>query len=161
MFSWFMRYVRRHRNRYVFYYWDGSRNRSADPLEIERGLVVTLGETWRSQLEDLAKPVHPDLIGEEAGIIRKQKEELRSKVLYAIDTAFDVQSYKDGQGMTEIERFGLLTGFNLFCRDLVVLARPFMKRQSRASPGTGNRPTVSGAASSSPGNTSPASDTSN
>jgi hypothetical protein len=153
MFSWFKRFVRGHRNRYVFHYWDGSRYRSSDPLEIERGLVLVLGENWRQKLEDNAKPVHPELVGEEADKIRKDKEELRSRILYAIDTSFDVKSYKDGVGMTEIERFGLLTGFNRFCIDLVVMSRPFRKQQSRASPGSGDRPIASGAASTSPDNT--------
>lgn len=145
MFSWFMRFIKGHRQRFIFRYWDGTRKRSADPLEIERGLVSLLGDGWREKLEELAKPLPPELIGEEAEQMKKEKEELRSKVLYAIDSAFDVSSYKDGKGLTEVERFGTLAAFNRFCIDLVVLARPFVKQQSRASPGSGTQPTASGA----------------
>lgn len=138
------------RRHLIFHYYDGKRKRSADPVTIERALIAVLGNAWRGELESLSAPLPEGVIGLQAQEFEDKKEKTMSKVLYAIDSAFDVQAYKDGVGLTEIERLGLLTQFNLFARDLVELARPFVRRQSRASPGSEPQPTTSGVESTSP-----------
>ncbi len=146
----FLRRLFKRDDPFVFDYHDGSRWRSADPIEVERAMIAVLGDDWRSRVESMGTPINPDAIGEIADKMKADKEKLRSQVLYAIDTAFNVKPYRDGEGMTELKRLSLLVGFNLYCRDLIELARPFVSQQSRASPSTDPPPVVSGSDFTSP-----------
>lgn len=137
MFGWILRRFRSKRVarlRAVFHYLDDKRERSADPLEIERAIVLLMGEDWRDKLASLSKPITPGVIGEDASNMREDREKLRSQFLYAIDTAFDVQGYRDGVGMTESERLGLLAGYNKYLLNLIVEARNFRNARPRESP---------------------------
>lgn len=132
-------------DRRVFRYRDGSRRRSADPVEVERVLTEMLGEDWRSKRIDLSAPTPDGLIGAQVDDWRKKRETLRGEILAAIDAAFDVRPYKDDggkfkpSGLTVSERIGLLDGYWQFTIDLARLARPFVRQPSRASPTTESR----------------------
>lgn len=153
MFGWLFG---RKANRYVFRYRDGTKTRSADPVEVERVLIEHLGEYWRKEVVKLSEPVPVGVVGMDAVEARKVKNDLRVKILTAVNEAFGVKPFKDDAGMTEVERLGLLNGYMLFCIDLVRAASPFAKPRSRASPSPENPPPSSTPASSSPGSPSPA-----
>ena len=140
----------------VFHYNDGRRVRSADPIEIDRIFIAALGEDWRSQVERLAKPLPLELVGEEATAARAERMAQEEKILKAINAAFDVQPYRDGRGLSVTRRYALLAGYNAFCRDIIELARPFVRRQSRASPGPAAPAPANGPGSISPATLSPA-----
>lgn len=154
---------------YIFKYNDGTMIRSADPIAIEQSLVDSLGEDWRDKVISLRTPKEAPTgaIGDIATNIDANREKLRKDVLAAIDKAFDVHPYvgvgwpdADGNptevahGLLEPMRLGLLTGYNLFCADLIRAARPFSSAPSRASPSSDNPTTLSGVVSSSPGKSS-------
>jgi hypothetical protein len=145
MFGWL--FGRDKNTRFIFHFMDGNRKRSVDPITVERTMIAVLGSSWRGELENLGKPIPFGIVGEALEKASDDKEKMLSKVLYAIDAAFDVKSFKDGEGLTELERLGLLTGFNNYCRDLVERARPFVKQPSRASPGPEPSPTPNGVGS--------------
>lgn len=155
--------------RYIFKYHDGTRVRSADPIAIEQTLIDALGEDWRQKVISLRAPKQAPVgaIGDIATDIEANREKLRKDVLDTIDKAFDVHPYvgigwtdADGQlcevahGLPEPRRFGLLTGYMLFCVDLITASRPFSSAPSRASPQSTPPTTPSGVASSSPGKSS-------
>lgn len=148
MFAWL--FGRGRESRFVFRYRDGKKNRSADPVEVERILEAHLGASWRGDLGKLTQPLPLGLIGVEAAEARKKKDEYRVRVMEAVNKAFDVRPYRDGEGLTEVERLSLLNGFILFCIDLVRAARPFASAPSRASPSPESPTPSSGPESSSP-----------
>lgn len=159
MFGWFTRLFRRDpdRARRVFRYKDGTRKRSADPVAVERALIDRLGPDWWSAVVKLDDPPPLGVVGVAGDEYWATRQADREKVLAAVDAAFGVTAYADNAGttgtptgLTEIERLGLLTGYVLFCSDLVAAARPFVTPQPRASPSGGNPPPSNGAASSSP-----------
>ena len=143
-------------NPLIFHYRDGFRRRSADPVAVERTLIGALGEDWRTRVESLRLPFPEGLVGEEALKVREDRLKAEGEILAAIDAAFDVLPFADGGGLTVVERFALLEGFNRYCVLLIELGRPFARRQSRASPGPVNSPPPSGPVSSSPATSSPA-----
>lgn len=156
---------------YIFKYNDGTMIRSADPIAIEQSLIDSLGEDWRDKVISLRAPKQQTqvvgAIGDIATNMDANREQLRKDVLAAIDRAFDVHPYvgvgwpdMEGQptetahGLLEPMRLGLLTGYNLFCADLIRAARPFSSAPSRASPSSDNPTPPNGVASSSPGKSS-------
>ena len=150
MFSWLRRLVKSKTNPLIFHYHDGTRVRSVDPVEVERTLVLRLGESWRSKLEGLRNPIPLGIVGEQLEQVRSGRLATETTVLAAIDEAFDVHGFRDGEGLSIPMRHALLAGFNRFCIDLIELARPFVKQQSRASPTHENSQPVSGPVSTSP-----------
>lgn len=149
MFGWIVRWFRRDpdRSRLLFAYRDGTRVRWADPVLVERTLIDRLGDDWWQVVADLSKPLPLGTVGEQADAERARKRDDRRRVLEAVDAAFDVHAFRDSDrtGLTETERLGLMTGYVLFCNDLVRLARPFVIAQSRASPSPAAPPPPSGA----------------
>lgn len=151
-------------DRFIFHYHDGTNLRTADPVAIEQSLVDSLGEDWRERVDSLSKPPEKPVgaIGDIASDINTKREELRKDVLAAIDRAFNVHAYvgigwpdEEGyptttaHGLSDSMRFGLLTGFRLFCIDLIRASRPFSNAQSRASPSSPTQATPNGADSTS------------
>ncbi len=125
-------------SRLVFPYKDETGKRAADPVVVERTLTTILGEDWRDIVRHLNDRPPPGIVGEIADNHKAAQEASRAKVLDAINAAFDVRTF-DGRvnppiGLTDGERFGLLTAFILFIYDMVDKARPFIGTQSRASP---------------------------
>lgn len=148
MFGFLWRLFKRH-DPFVFRFHDGERRRAVDPIVVEQVLTEKLGSDWLSKIDEVTKPMPDGLIGEEVIQWQAQRKELQDKILDAIDAAFEVKPFKDGKGLTVAKRCGILAGFNRFCMDLVTLARPFAKPQSRDSPGPDNPPTASGLVSTS------------
>lgn len=118
----------------VFHFRDGTRKRSVDPVAVERTLVAMLGDEWYREVGKLSDASPVGMMGVQEEEFRQRQEKRRADVLAAIDAAFGVHAYRDGAGMTEAKRFALLDGFVRFCLDLMALAGPFAKPQSRASP---------------------------
>ncbi len=142
--------------RCIFRYRDGTRIRRVDPVAVEGVFIKELGEDWRDKIRKMAKPSSLGLVGTQEIEAKENREKLRTEILAAVDKAFGVQPFTDHggakkpEGLTEIERLGLLEGFLYFCADLLELARPFGSAQSRASPSPEPPPSVSGAGSTSP-----------
>jgi len=136
MFGWVGRLIRNRSlsDRFIFRYHDGSRKRSADPVEVERVLIRHLGDDWRDKLASLDKKVPFGVIGDELERAKKERDELRRKIVAATDEAFDLKPFKDDVGLVEPMRLGILIGYCRFCIDLVELARPFPKPSSPTSP---------------------------
>lgn len=163
MFGWLTRLFRTPPpDRRIFRYKDGTRKRSADPTEIEVRMADALGEDWRTRVRDYAKPAPVGLDGVQQDEFRQRKVAERKEILAAIDAAFEVEPYtdpKDGgrpRGLTAAERFGLLEGYEGFCLDLMVLARPFLRPWPTGSPPDPEPPPPpSGAESSCPDTGSP------
>lgn len=130
---------------YVFPYHDGTHNRSADIVVIEQSLRDSLGEDWRDTVSKLNAPVPAGAIGGVLDKIREDRRKHRAEILAAVDKAFDVHEYRhpkgeEPSGLVDDFRIGLLTGYMLFCIDLMRIARPFVIAQSRASPTSENQP---------------------
>lgn len=145
--------------RLIFHYLDrenGRRNvkRSVDPIEVERILIDDIGKDWRQQLVANGKPVPAGVIGEDVDKLHGDRRAFEDKLLACIDRAFGVVSYRDGDGLTIVERKGLLEAFLRYCTDLIRLARPFANAQSRASPTPESPQPASPSASTSPAETS-------
>ena len=162
MFGWVKRlFGGRRGDPLIFHYWDGTHRRTADPAVIEAVMESKLGSEWRRAYQEWQKPLPYGAIGEDADKAKAGKAAKEVEILEAINAAFDVEDYvgeKDGvpaRGLTRAKRFGLLDGFNLYCLDLIGLARPFPKPRSRASPGAAPPPPPSTPASFFPESGSP------
>jgi len=138
-------------DRLVFRFKDGTRKRYADPVAVERSLIELLGRDWRRTVSDLAKPIPSGLVGEQREEAEAKSDDLRTRVLKATYLAFKVEPLRDDgdkmTGLTEVEAFDLLGGFLRFCSDLIRLARPFQRPQSRASPSNASLQPASGSVS--------------
>lgn len=150
------------RGRFVFAYKDGTRDRRADPVAVERALTAALGDDWRGVVRKLSRPASAmGLVGEQADAENAEWEATRVKVLTAVCAAFGVSTYSDGggvgrpSGLTEVELWGLLEGYVRFCTDLVELAAPFGNARSRASPSPAARPPANGSGFTCPATPSP------
>jgi hypothetical protein len=156
-------------DQYIFKYNDGTMIRSADPVAIEQSLIDSLGEDWRQKVISLRTPKQAPIgaIGDIATNMDANRDQTRKDILAAIDKAFDVHPYvgvgwpdaagnlsETAHGLLEPMRLGLLTGYCLFCNDLIRASRRFTTAQSRASPSPDNPTTPNGVASSSPGESS-------
>lgn len=148
MFRWLTGRRDGDENRLIFRYRDGKTKRAADPIAVEQTFVKVLGREWLADLRTLSTPTPRGVMGEQLDEIEQRREKIRQRTLDAVCVAFGVTRFKDegGQitGLTEVELLDLLGGYLRFCNALRELARPFATAQSRASPSTGSRPTVSG-----------------
>lgn len=151
LWNWFGLGGRRNR-RAVFAYRDGTRGRRADPVAVEMALIAALGADWKGVLRKLDQGPARGLVGLQQDAAEAEWLALRARVLAAIDAAFGVSPYsydpaagREG-GLTDGERFDLLTGYCEFCADLIEMARPFVSAQSRDSPSPESPQPVSGRA---------------
>ena len=93
MLNWFRRW-KNNRNRAIFSFWDGAKQRVIDPLT-----------AWR------ALRAHPDFDPErDIEGIRQDDEQALSHTLAAVREAFGVKAFADG-GLTEAETLALLAEF--------------------------------------------------
>lgn len=133
MFGWLKRKWR-NRGRAIFRFWDGMRERVADPLVIHRALMAHPEFNWETTPALI--DVDDDKISTDA--IRVTADGVRS--------AFGVPSLEAG-GLTEMELVHLLVQFTSYLADL---------KKSIGSPPTSPEPT--GSAPSGTSTTRPASD---
>lgn len=160
MFGWLSRRVDPRRSaheRFLFHYWDGSADRRADPAAIDRELSRHLGRDWKERVAQLSDEPPFGVVGEELDAWYDKADKNRSAVLAGIDAAFGLRAVDQSGGLSESARLGVLAAYLLFCRQLVELARPFVKPQSRASPSPGPPPGPSGSECTSTASGSPAS----
>lgn len=161
MLGWLYGLFRRTPDRFIFRYRDGTRRRTADPVEVESALAAMLGDDWRERVKNYGAPAPLGLAGLQLEEWKSRKGDERKAILAAVDAAFGVSPYTDDagtsrpRGLTGAERFGLLEGFNRFCLDLMVLARPFLRPPPRGSPGPEPPPPPSGPAPTLAGDGSP------
>lgn len=145
MIEWLKRLVRRPQDRRIFTFWDGSRIRSIDPLPAWREFKATMGTDPESALRTLYKRPVPGLVGAMLASWRAEKEAAAVKIADAACSAFGVQPFADGQGLTEPERIALVRSYVEFMIGLAEYATPFVKRPESSS--TPASPTPSSAAS--------------
>lgn len=154
MFGWLKNLFARRTappERFLFRYRDGVRTKSCDPLAAERTLAAVLGDDWRGVVRRLNDKPPMGLVGETADEWQAEAAKRRDRVLDAVCRAFSVERYTDPgdappRGLTEVELLGLLTGYTLYCVELVERARPFSTPRSRASPSPAPPNRTSGAA---------------
>jgi hypothetical protein len=145
MFGWFRR-----SRRILFAFRDGNgRVRRVDPVTVERALEDALGFEWTARVAALGAAAPPGLVGDAVESDRKRRRDERDRVLRAVNTAFGVTPYAEDErgrvsGLTEIERFGLLDGYQRFVLTLLEASRPFVNAQPRASPSPEPPPPPSG-----------------
>lgn len=132
--NWFGFGGRADKARCIFIYRDGTRPRRADPIAVEAALIRALGADWRDLARRVDGPPPAGLVGEQADEAELIWHAEKQKLLAAIDGAFGVYALNDRDGLTDVERVGLLARYCLFCAGLVEAARPFVNGRSRASP---------------------------
>lgn len=93
MFNWLKRRIH-NRNRAIFSFWDGSKNRAVDPLS-----------AWRALRSHKEFDPERDIEG-----IRQDDEESLNHTLAAVRESFGVKAFADG-GLTEAETLALLAQF--------------------------------------------------
>lgn len=140
MLNFFRRLVR-NRKRLIFRYWDGSKLRRGDPLEIYRALMDHPVFNWS---------VHPVLIDVEDD--EKTSLEATAITAQAVRDAFRVRPLDNG-GLCQSECVSLLAEFTLWVEDVKKKLSPSpMPRPSMAppsSPPSGRSATSSPSASGS------------
>ena len=119
------------RERQLFRYWDGSRERAADPLVVYRSL---------DRDEEFNNQRHPYMV--EAG-----DDEATGIMLRAIQRAFDVTAYDEqaGTGLTQLEMLSLYGDFSGYCEGLKKNTSP---SPTPPSPTDATSPDSSGATTS-------------
>ena len=139
--TWYWIIRRKPDRRMIFHFrtWDGEH--SADPMEIERGLIHYLGDDWSKKLSSLNDKPPFGIIGTELGKFWAEREATRQKILATVDMLFRTKPFRDNEGDTEIERLAILEGYRLFCLHLVEAARPFGNVPSRDVPPPPSNPT--------------------
>ena len=105
LLRWFRRWRQRRRNaaRFIFEYWDGSRQRAADPVVI-----------WRAIHDDPELVIPGDIEAADLGDMDAQ-----GKVVAAVRRAFDVTGWTESEpGLTELECLALIVQFVEFTESL-------------------------------------------
>lgn len=106
----------RNRQRAIFHYWDGKRNRRIDPMVVYRRLDEHPEFDWDNDTKLFAN------IGDERKMLRDAAEEAMQKCIAATREAFAVSAFDSvsGCGLTEMETLSL---FESFCVYMGVLKK--------------------------------------
>jgi hypothetical protein len=89
------------RSRRIYRYWDGQKQRAADPIELSLALA--------NDPQYLRRNLHEALSGNRESI---------EIVIGAAKRVFGVQEFKDGKGLTRAEMVRLVTDFEMYCQAL-------------------------------------------
>lgn len=141
MLGWLWRLFSRKKardERQLFRFWDGTRYRRADPVELWAKMEGAAGEDWTDLLRLLAKAPPPGTIGDMLKLARKAQQDAATKIAEATCAAFDVSPFaEDGTatvGLTKAERIALAASFLGFIGGLAGAARPFLRSPSPTGP---------------------------
>jgi hypothetical protein len=97
------------KDRCIFRYFDGCKMTTGDPLVIQRALL---------SYADLNLEADLKLMDAKLPQLQSEATTARDRVLAAVRSAFQVQPYADGKGLTELECFELLGTFGKFLTEL-------------------------------------------
>lgn len=126
-------------DRLIFRFFDGRRQRAADPLEVWRSLEAAAGPDWQTLLVLLAVDPPPGTVGAAAEAHRAKQEAAAETLGRAALAAFGVEPLHpyEKRGLTRAERVGLVGAFLNFMGGLAESARCFRGAGGglRAAPG--------------------------
>lgn len=133
MIGWLSRMLGLSRDRCIFRYWDGKRNRRGDPLAIMSLIedeCPDLAELLQMASADAAPALMPGPVKDE---LEKGKKGAAKKLADVSRRAFGVKPLTDSEGLTDWEVFSLLTAFLRFMGGLAEAARPLPESQPAGS----------------------------
>lgn len=151
MFGWWKRSRRmarrRERQRAIFRYWDGERERGIDPASVWRALVTHPKFNWET---------HPALIDDQNPAVGREALEI---TLNAIREVFDVGIWTEdaqghARGLTEWETINILVEFNQYLDSLKKSTNPTPTSPPPTAPPSSEIVSASMNASSDSGSTS-------
>lgn len=108
--------------RATFEFWDGSRDRSVDPIEVWGRLNA--GRDVEADLRTVLTPPPPGLVGDAAGRFAEARQKAAEQLAARVCDAFGVEPYSEGAGLTIPERIALAARYVRRMRDLGDAARP-------------------------------------
>lgn len=116
------------RGRQIFRFWDGSRHRYADPVEVWQVLEREAGDEWPDLLKTLSTDLPPAPEGADVSTVaanfRKAQEAAGEKVGAAVCAALGVKPLaSDGSGLTRAERVLLAAQLLEFVGGLALAAK--------------------------------------
>lgn len=114
----------RDQDRVIFRYYDGTRNRVADPLQVV-GKLRTQNATYLEDLELLGKDVNTVPPGNLRADLTRQREDAILRLIQVSRSVFNIPGLTEQGGLTDAEVIGVLTSFFAWMEHMAQEAAPF------------------------------------